>query len=645
MPRIAQPFLSLLSTSSAGGSSITTEELSAALAQTTVQEACTFAARAIDTLAEGELVQLISRKAGPGAIPAALSSLRDHAASAAWLAGDLSPGADSAEARAATVLMQRALIKIGAHHAGGRALPALLQLPWGADGDAGALTLAAVNAALDLTGAEASVASVADLGPGVAQVLESLLEATPATVHPAVLDAQELPRRARVLYVGMGDYSRAEASAIARMLPRRSDLIWVGDSRAGDDIIALEIDGQATTYDLTQPDQLQRFCQEAFAGTLSQRQQELVRQALEAGAWSNADSRDEVAAMALAFHDAHRPDGGVQLEQLFISGHSASSGVWGDSNGELSMASLAALVEAFPTAARGVRTVFFAACNHLHKRNVTELLGWFPDLQVAGGYSDYAPGTWTGGISHCQAWETLYLRAKQAGQPVITAEDMVRRLSAVGGMARRKMHHIATWCLATGQYSTYRDASASDADPTWEQVVEQLGGDATRAAALETQLQGLVPELQQLLAGTHPTLDLRQVKPDDDTVARQVYGLAGDLAGETGATAAQATYAETWRARSLAARFYGRVLEKFCAAPNILARMQTANTELAAAGATVRAAAELQDIAFGRAQMMAHIHELEGLVAVGGLSEAAASYVALLGKMIGKLEGIPNTWV
>ena len=87
MPRIAQPFLSLLSTSSAGGSSITTEELSAALAQTTVQEACTFAARAIDTLAEGELVQLISRKAGPGAIPAALSSLRYHAASAAWQIG------------------------------------------------------------------------------------------------------------------------------------------------------------------------------------------------------------------------------------------------------------------------------------------------------------------------------------------------------------------------------------------------------------------------------------------------------------------------------------------------------------------------------------------------------------------------------
>ena len=265
---------------------------------------------------------------------------------------------------------------------------------------------------------------------------------------------------------------------------------------------------------------------------------------------------------------------------------------------------------------------------------------------VAGGYSDSAPGTWTGGISHCQAWETLYQRARDAGGDVtISAEDMMHRLQAIGGMARRKMHNIATYSAATGQYSTYRDASTSGADSIWEHVVEQLGGDATRAAALEAQLQALEPEMNQLLAGTHPTLDLRQVKPDDDTVARQVYGLAGDLAGETGATAAQAAYAEAWRDRSLAARFYARVLEKFCAAPNILALMQTAATELAAAGATTCGAAELQGAAFSRAQMLAHIAELTQLSAGGGLSETAASYVALLEKMIGRLEGIPNTWV
>lgn len=160
----------------------------AELNEISVTEARAVAAQAIDAVAGPESLKALATRLRGESISAPLTSLRDVAGGKRWLDGAIR--LDSRSTPEDVKVLQRALMKIGAHHPQGRTDPALLLLPWGADGSLGAGTLRAVDAALRLANRADLVPSAnrLPLGREVAQALESLLRATPAITLPPQTD-------------------------------------------------------------------------------------------------------------------------------------------------------------------------------------------------------------------------------------------------------------------------------------------------------------------------------------------------------------------------------------------------------------------------------------------------------------------------
>ena len=81
-----------------------------------------FASQALDCIADGELVRLIVDRIGPDFIPPPTNSLTINRASAQFLRGErpLRKGDRSAAGKQAIRTLQRALVKIAAHHPDGQ---------------------------------------------------------------------------------------------------------------------------------------------------------------------------------------------------------------------------------------------------------------------------------------------------------------------------------------------------------------------------------------------------------------------------------------------------------------------------------------------------------------------------------------------
>ena len=135
MPRLPERVISRLQPASTQSSRIATSEVTA-LSPT---EARAVASQAIDAVESRAGLQALKTKLAGESIPAPLSSLNDLPAGKKWLAGTQNIGTTSTAADIKVV--QRALMKIGAHHAQGRTKAELMLLPWGADGSLGQTTL------------------------------------------------------------------------------------------------------------------------------------------------------------------------------------------------------------------------------------------------------------------------------------------------------------------------------------------------------------------------------------------------------------------------------------------------------------------------------------------------------------------------
>lgn len=184
MPRLPDRVVSRMQPSSTQGARLGSTELSTA----TVTEARAVAKQAIDAVANTEALSALATRLQGEPLTRPLSSLADQPNGKRWLEGTTRLSASSSADD--VKLLQRALMKIGAHHAQGRAQPALMLLPWGADGSLGQGTLKAVDAALKLAG-RADLTPVANrqpMGRDVAQALESLLRSTPTIALPPQRD-------------------------------------------------------------------------------------------------------------------------------------------------------------------------------------------------------------------------------------------------------------------------------------------------------------------------------------------------------------------------------------------------------------------------------------------------------------------------
>jgi predicted transglutaminase-like cysteine proteinase len=196
MARIGEKFRNLMSPGTAGDARITRDEVQSAAAGATNAELRTLAAQAVDAFDSTEALGVLTARVGNTAVQAPLVSLLGQAASRNWRNGDFTVARTATgEAKEAVKLLQRALVKIGAHHAGGTARPDLMQLPWGADGQFGGATARAVNAAMELAGRPDLATTTADseLGQDVAEVVESLLAQTPRVMLPQLVPVPPPP--------------------------------------------------------------------------------------------------------------------------------------------------------------------------------------------------------------------------------------------------------------------------------------------------------------------------------------------------------------------------------------------------------------------------------------------------------------------
>ncbi|MEW5852087.1 MAG: transglutaminase-like cysteine peptidase [Myxococcota bacterium] len=188
MPRIPARFAPFLSVTSDGGARLSVQELEQALPTAPAEEVTTLRNQALDVVADGSALEKLIGTTPATPSPGPISALRDHPATRDWLDGNVELTKTSP--RELIQLVQRALMKIGAHHPDARNRPELLMLPWGADGSLGNATVAAINAALAIAGrTDLTVSAPTDLMSWeVAEVIDGLLATTPRILHPSLIN-------------------------------------------------------------------------------------------------------------------------------------------------------------------------------------------------------------------------------------------------------------------------------------------------------------------------------------------------------------------------------------------------------------------------------------------------------------------------
>jgi hypothetical protein len=655
MPRLAPVFERFMAHTSAGGPSVTREELAEAVRTASAGELETFAKQALDSIADGEIVRLLTDKIGRDRIPPPTNTLRDDPAARSWLDGQIELRKTDTDAtkKQAIRVMQRALVKIGVHHPEGSRIAELLQLPWAADGALGDTTLKALNRAMELAGRNdlAHLDASTVLGRDVAATLESLLSRTIRLVFPGSINPPPSPNvRNVVVFIGMGDHSSHEADHVKRALPAGCEMAYVGDSSLGDDMIKVAVGATQVVFDLKTDQGRQNFVNTAFRPPLALDQKIKVREALEAQSWGIADARDEIAMTALEFHRADVSEGRRKIPYLYVSGHSAGGGVWGDHNGELPMEALRKIAEAFPTAASTVEYPFFAACNHLHPANVEELMGIFSGMKRACGYSAYAPGTWVGGIAQCLAW----MHCLSSGREPITPEMMMEKLrelkrSAAGNdrnplhYAMEKAYHVATWNASDTLYRWHEDQGGG----RWITRTKEMRPDPAEIAARLRVVRQLEPEFARMLRGESTSAELRDMVPHGDNLACKFYEGAVKLAGTMGLSRDDATWAAKQKALGLRARYYERILTKF--GENFSQLIGDANRELAAVGFSAKSVADLASSGLKRKAMLQYIAALgvqvQAMVRDGKPRVNTEKLFVELDTRVGKLDNIPSSWL
>lgn len=222
MPRLPERLVSRMQKTSTLGSRISKSELTSA----TISEARAVAKQAIDAVSSTEALSTLATRLQGEPLAAPLSSMRELVPGRRWLDGVIKLDARSSPED--VKVLQRALMKIGAHHPRGRAEAALMLLPWGADGSLGQGTLRAVDAALRLAG-KANLTPAANrlpLNREIAQAIEGLLRSTPAITLPPQRDVfpttpsapQRLNLMGRVaLPLSTSNYTARWSSVLARI--------------------------------------------------------------------------------------------------------------------------------------------------------------------------------------------------------------------------------------------------------------------------------------------------------------------------------------------------------------------------------------------------------------------------------------------
>lgn len=144
--------------------------------------------------------------------------------------------------------------------------------------------------------------------------------------------------------------------------------------------------------------------------------------------------RDELAQIARVWARAER--GESIPSRMVISAHNVGYGPFGEDNGGLAWATLAALAQAMPRAAAQVEDVHLAMC-YGGRPAVEQVRGMFSRVKTVWAYAGSAPGTDSGARQHLQRWEKA-----TRGRTV----DLDRQRAS----GTRKGKNVLVWSAARG---------------------------------------------------------------------------------------------------------------------------------------------------------------------------------------------------
>ncbi|MBC7794055.1 MAG: hypothetical protein H7Z43_10135 [Clostridia bacterium] len=162
------------------------------------------------------------------------------------------------------------------------------------------------------------------------------------------------------------------------------------------------------------------------------------------------EARDEIAALAWAFHRSEQT--GSSLQRLIISGHSSGESVSGDGQGSVSMSAIESIARLYPKAAKKLRHVMFATCSSGGDMAARQWAQAFPEIRTIWFYNDKAPSIATGALHHARIWEgaTAEFNATEFNPTLfLTAVDKARAATPRGDQ-------LAVWTRESG----YNEAPA-----------------------------------------------------------------------------------------------------------------------------------------------------------------------------------------
>ena len=258
--------------------------------------------------------------------------------------------------------------------------------------------------------------------------------------------AQELDQTG-LLFIGMGDYARKEATALHKVNADKGGVKAVYQRGKVQD--ELKSGGEVHTFhDLA-------GCL-AFASGLGLPEHMAVSAAeliLEGG----KGGKDEVAQIVDVFAQAEL--GNRTIDRIVLSGHSESNVLWGDHNGTISFQLIAKLCDLFPNAAGQVKHLMISACYCGGDADMMAFREMFPNVESIWGYHESGPGTRAGAIPHLTAWEGA------------TDEEGDATLTSGVAAGTRKVENVSTWTEEEGY-------SGKDREDASERLARIIDGDS-----------------------------------------------------------------------------------------------------------------------------------------------------------------------
>lgn len=322
------------------------------------------------------------------------------------------------------------------------------------------------------------------------------------SMEPAGQGLDALVKSNDILYLGMNPGSRDKESAMLAGQGAKVTAIK-GSKKQGE----IAVDG--ADVNLGTEDGLKAFV-ESLKGLPDGKKQGLTAFLKQA----DFMAKDELAEMARQLYRAET--GQCLFKRVVLSGHSGGWSFWGDDNGFIPFASLAALHRIFPIATGQVEDLCMSACNTGQKGKLDQYKAIFPNVKSIWAYVGYSPDASSGSLRHVGNWEQASRGNGTTGEDKLNA---AREKVGRGGGKNDK--HVAIYTndqAGKETYSTDSEYAAQDYEtmrgtvdsqmPAYEAAFKNGSIDRAALSTLYSHLQNLVGNFARELGSEFDKYDL-----------------------------------------------------------------------------------------------------------------------------------------